>query len=667
MELYARNIRRSHLALAVTALLIILLLQLTFSIRRESQTWDEACHIFAGYNYWKNGNFGDNPEHPPLVKLVATAPLLRLPLKVPAHPGAFSKEEDFITATQFVYSNDAETILFRSRMGSAFFTLLLALLVFAAAREMFGDIPALIALALFAFEPNILAHGAVVATDMGMSCFVLASVYAFYRYVKKPTPSRLVAAGIAAGLGLATKHSAILIFPMLFALAVFELIRGPETLHEGRARQAKRLIGAIAVVGIVSVVILWSCYGFHFAPHSGANASGRFAEQVGHLKNPIQKELILAAGRWHLLPQPYLYGLADVGLTAEFSHSFLLGKVYPHGRWDYFPVAFAIKTTLGLLILLALLPYALARVKVNRWREFAFIALPAAIYFVIAVASSMNIGVRHILPIYPLLMLLAGWGAWLLIQRQRRWLYVVGILLLWNVVSSLRTYPVYLAYSNELWGGPSQTYRHLSDSNADWGQQLKAVKKYLDSRQVRNCWFAYFSAVVVEPTYYGVNCRPLTTIASVWLRPKIDVPASIDGPVLISASVLSGYEFGPGALNPYDQFQHIRPTAVIENGVFVFDGHFDISLAAALNHTTRARLAIQANDLQDALSEAQAAVALAPQSLQAQAQLGDVLRRLQRTEESRTAFQKALTSAETIGPEFQIGWIPGLKAAIQGR
>lgn len=152
-----------------------------------------------------------------------------------------------------------------------------------------------------------------------------------------------------------------------------------------------------------------------------------------------------------------------------------------------------------------------------------------------------------------------------------------------------------------------------------------------------------------------------------WLQPSIEVPASVDGPVLISAGVLSGYEFGPGELNPYDQFQHIRLTAVIEDGLFVFNGHFDI-LLAALNHVTRAELAVQGKHLDEALSEAQAAVALAPCSVQAQAELGDVLRQLNRPEESRQAFQKALDAAETIQPEFQSGWIPGLKrVALQGR
>jgi Dolichyl-phosphate-mannose-protein mannosyltransferase len=658
------NPSRGLQATGVACLLLVLALQLVLSARRESQTWDEACHIFAGYNYWKNANFGDNPEHPPLVKLLATLPLLRLPLNVPPHPGVFSKEEDFLTATQFVYSNDAEMILFRTRMAAALLTLLLALLVFAAAKEMFGPIPAFIALTLLVFEPNILAHGAVVTTDVGFSCFLLATVYAFYRYVKKPTAGRLALTGLAAGLGLATKHSAILIPPILLVLALCEVVRGDagsDNVRAGRSTQAFRLLGAIVIIGIIAVAVLWAFYGFHFHPKAEVDAGTRVVEYAGRLKSPVQAKMIQTAVRWLLLPQSYLYGLADVGFTADFSHTYLLGKVYPHGVWLYFPVAFAIKTTLGLLILLALVPLSLARSRIEHWRELLFLIVPAAIYFGMAMASGMNIGVRHILPVYPFLMILAAWGAWRLIQRQRRWAYVVALLLLWNVVSSARTFPVYLAYSNDLGGGPSQTFKYLSDSNADWGQQLWAAKKYLNGRQVKNCWFAYFADVVVEPAYYGVPCKPLTTIASVWLQPSIEVPASIDGTVLISAGTLSGYEFGPGDLNPYDQFLRLQPTAVIEDGLFVYDGHFEIPLAAALNHVTRAQLAVAANHLEEALTEAQAAVALAPQSVQAQAELGDVLRRLQRPEESRAAFRKALDAAQTIHPEFQSGWLPGLK------
>jgi tetratricopeptide (TPR) repeat protein len=190
------------------------------------------------------------------------------------------------------------------------------------------------------------------------------------------------------------------------------------------------------------------------------------------------------------------------------------------------------------------------------------------------------------------------------------------------------------------------------------------VKKYLDGRQVTNCWFAYFGQVVIEPSYYGIPCKPLTTIASVWLQPWIDVPASIDGPVLISAGVFSGYEFGPDALNPYDQFQKIQPSAVIEHGVFVFDGHFDIPLASALNHVTHAQLLAKQQHIEEALSEARIAVALSPESLQTQAQLGFLLMQMNRSDEAHTSLQKALTLAETIHPEFQEGWAPGLRSAL---
>jgi 4-amino-4-deoxy-L-arabinose transferase-like glycosyltransferase len=657
--------RRGPLTGAVVALLVILLLELALSIRRETQTWDEACHVFAGYSYWTRGDFAMNPEHPPLVKLLATVPLLTLSLQVPPHPKVFSKEEDFTSATQFVYSNDAEKILFRTRMTAAMLTLLMAVLLFVAAREMLGPIAALIGLALFVLEPNILAHGALVTTDMGLSCFLFATVYAFYRYVKQPSVAKLAITALAAGLALATKHSGILVFPILVVLALLEVTRRIGSANGSRARRALRLAGTITAIAAITVALLWASYGFHLHPRPGVDSQARVAEYASRLHHPVQAKLITAFVRWHLLPEPYLYGLADVGFTADFSHTYLFGKVYPHGQWFYFPVAFVIKSTLALLVLLLLVPVAIALNRMDRGRELLFLIIPATIYFAVVLTSGMNIGVRHILPIYPFLMVLAGWAAATLIQRRRQWACLVVLVLVFDVISSVRAFPVFLAYSNELWGGPSRTYKYLSDSNVDWGQQLKATKQYLDGRQVKQCWFAYFAEVVADPTYYGIPCKPLTTIASVWLQPSIDVPTSIDGPVLISAGVLSGYEFGPGALNPYDQFQKLRPTAVIEHGIFVFDGHFEIPLAAALNRVTQAQLLAQSNHLDEALSEAEIAVKLAPDSLQTQAQLGFILMQLKRPDEARTALQRALTLAQTVHPEFREDWVQGLKSSLR--
>jgi len=651
----------------IVFLLIVLALELSLSVRRETQTWDEACHIFAGYSYWTRGDFAMNPEHPPLVKLLAALPLLSMPLKVPAREKLFSKEEDFISARQFVYSNDAERIMFRARMIAALFTLALAVLLFLAAREMFGFLPALLALTLFVFEPNILAHGALVTTDMGLSCLLFATVYAFYRYLKKPSGGRLMLVGLAAGLSLAAKHSAILIFPIVIALAVCELwtTRTHSYSKAATCPNPARMAGVLVVVALMAIFILWASYGFHFHPRRGVDAEAPVAGYAARLTSPLQKKLITESAHWRLLPEPYLYGLADVGITAGFSHTYLFGKVYPHGQWFYFPAAFLIKSTITLMMFLLLLPFAIVLRDSKHRREFWFLSIPPAIYFAVAISSGMNIGVRHILPIYPFLMILAGWAAAQFVRHRRRWAWIVVVIIAFGVVSSLRAFPTYIAYSNELWGGPANTYKYLSDSNVDWGQQLKSVKAYLDQRHVKNCWFAYFAGVVADPEYHGIPCKPLTTIATAWLQPAIEVPASIDGPVLISAGVLSGYEFGPGALNPYDQFQRLSPTAVIEHGVFVFDGHFAIRLASALNHVTRAQLLDGSGHLDQALAEAQTAVALSPDSVQTQTELGIILAKLNRPDDARQAFQQALTQATTVHPEMQSGWVPGLRDALK--
>lgn len=658
--------RQRLFAATATSLLVILALELTLTIRRETQTWDEACHIFAGYRYWTRGDFAMNPEHPPLVKLVAAAPLLPLHLQGPERKDLFSKEEDFLTATQFVYSNNAEQILFRTRMAVSLFCIGLAVLVLAAAREMFGKTAALIALTLFVFEPNILAHGWEVTTDTGFSCFLLATVYAFYRYVKQPSPRRLIIVGVAAGLALATKHSAILVFPILIVLAAAELwVRRHKSPAETSSLGVAKLAGTLILSAVIAIAVLWTAYGFHLHPQRGVSAEARVVQYAEDLHSPIQKKLIAEAARWHLLPESYLYGLADVGYVVGFSHSYIFGRVYPHGVWFYFPAAFLIKSTLSLLLLLLLVPFAIAFRGARYRRELAFLIIPAAIYFLVAVLSTLNIGIRHILPVYPFLVILAGWGAAELIRAKRKLAYAVAFVLAFGIFSSLRVFPVYLAYANELWGGPANTYKYLSDSNADWGQQLKSVKQYLDQRHVKNCWFAYFGDVVADPKYYGIPCKPLTTIASTWLQESMDVPASIEGPVLISAGVLSGYEFGPDELNPYDQFTRLRPSAVIEHGVFVFDGHFDIPLASALNHLTQSQLQQQAGHLDQALTEAQTAVQLAPNSMQTQARLGFLLMQSGRQEEGRRALQRALTIAQTVKPDLQSSWtVTAVKSAL---
>jgi hypothetical protein len=281
------------------------------------------------------------------------------------------------------------------------------------------------------------------------------------------------------------------------------------------------------------------------------------------------------------------------------------------------------------------------------------LSIPPVVYLLVAMNSGTNIGVRHILPVYVFLAALAGGAAWALIDRSRKWAYVVVVLLLLHVASSARTFPYYIPYSNELWGGPGNTYKVLSDSNIDWAEQLKETKQYLDAHQIKDCWFAYFGEGIAEPRYYGIPCKPLPTVETLWLNERIASPASVDGTVLMSATVLTGFEFGPGKLNPYEQFKNIQPKDVIGHGVFVFEGHFDVPLAAALGHIQNAQNLLAANKTDSALSEAQSAIALAPESVSARVVFGDALTAAGRKDEARAEYEHGLQLAKTIEPEFQ--------------
>ncbi len=662
--------RRPWVIIGVVVLVAIFWMQLALSVHRNSFTWDEDDHIYAGYMSWKHGDFGLNPEHPPLVKLVAALPLLHLPVKVPALQNRFFKLEGFLGGKEFFFMNDADGMLFRARLAASILTVCLAVLVFLAAREMFGTGAGFIALGLLAFDPNFLAHGAVVGTDAGLSCFLFASTYAFYRYEKAPSTGRLLLAGLATGLALATKHTAILVFPMLVILAIYEVFRrenptAGRTPGDGKGKRVLRLAGALVLISVISVGVLWAFYGFRYEPRANHLAMNPpYSEFVKSLSRPRDVWLLSSTAHFHLLPESYLYGLADVRNMSDFYTSYIFGKIYPKGVWFYFPAAFVIKSSLSFLILLGLAVWAIASRQFSAWREILFLSIPPAFYLLVAMVAGMNIGLRHILPMYAFLFVLVGGAAWALIKAHRRWAYAIAVLLLFQMISTTRTYPAYMAYANELWGGPTQTYKYLTDSNVDWAQQLKATKRYLDSRGVKDCWFVYFGEGVIDYSYYGIPCKPLPTPDAMWTGEVAQAPPVIDGPVLISAGCLSGWEFGPGALNPYEQFKSLTPTAVIDYGVFVFDGRFEIPLAASISHSHKAQQLLAAKQLPEALAEAQQALALAPNAVRPNALLGAIYTAMDQPEQGRGYYQKALHLAKTVEPEFQGGWIAGLEEKL---
>jgi 4-amino-4-deoxy-L-arabinose transferase-like glycosyltransferase len=659
---------RNYGVAGAALLLLVFLTELTLSVRQQSLSWDEGDHIFAGYMSWKKADFGINPEHPPLVKALATIPLLAMNLKVPPPKGLASfKDEAYFDGRDFIFGSgdesQADRIIFRARMTAAILSLLLALLVFLAACEMFGVNGALFALTLLVFEPNIIAHGAYVTTDMGVSCFMFASIYALYRYVKSPSWGRLIVLGLATGFALASKHSGVLLLPMGAALILTE-IAWPETTSVKRKATALHLTGAFCAASLIAIIVLWAFYGFRYAARPGGVAlSPSLVEYAQGLKG-LEPRIYLALARWHILPESYLYGMVDIRLISNFFSTYIFGKVYAHGVWFYFPAAFIIKSTAAFMGLLLLAGFAIATRQFPRRREIFFLTIPPVLYLLIATGTGLNIGARHILPMYPFLSVLIGGVVVSLANINRRWAYVAGLLLAWHIASASRAYPVYIAYSNEFWGGPSNTYKYLTDSNTDWGQQLKAVKKYMDNRGVKDCWFAYFVEPSIHFSAYGIPCKPLPTANSGWTHYQVDTPETIRGPVLISAGTLTGYEFGSNLLNPYREFQKLQPVAVIEDGVFVYDGTFDMRFASALGHVTRAIDLTASKKLESALAEAQTAAQIDPHELQAQMILGDTLTGLGRTLEAKSAYQNALEIARRMEPSAQADWVPQIQKKL---
>ena len=532
---------------------------------------------------------------------------------------------------------------------------------------MFGTGAGLITLVLIVFEPNLLAHGAMVTTDTGAACFLLASIYAFYRYVKSPSWGRIALLGIAAGAFFITKHSAVLLPPMLILLAITELLRRRQPGNESRLREAVRFAVTFLIAGVLAWAIVWIGYGLRYSARpAGMQINPPLERTLANL-SPVEGKAIATMARWKLLPESWLYGLADVRSVANVWPSFVFGKIYAHGVWFYFPVAFVIKATLTTLIFLPLIVYAIATRSLRGWREILFLSLPPALYFCISMTSKLNIGIRHILLVFVFVLILAGGAAWSLICKDRRWALPIGALILFHVVSSLRAFPTsYIAYANELWGGPADIHKYLTDSTTDWGQQLKAVKRYVDVHGIQQCWFAYTAEPAIPFRAYGIPCKPLPTMDTFWFGLKLDTPPVIQGPVFFSHIPLTFYEAGSSVLSPYREFMRRKPTAVIENGVFIYDGTFEVPYAAAFDHAVKSGYLLEQHQPEQALAEAQAGIALAPDSMQSLMALGDAQKALQKNAEARITFEKALALVRTMEPTAQEVWSPRVQKKLAG-
>ena len=645
-------------------LIILQMILVAIIVHGESLTFDEGNHIFAGYMMWHTGDYGLNPEHPPLVKLVATLPLLLEKLWVPPLQQRMFKGEAYLDGRDFMERNDGpgQRLLFRMRLAAGVFAVGLSVMVFLMGSELFGKSAGLLALLLVVFEPNVLANSDLVTTDVGVACFFLATIYCFYRYARQPSVIRLLLTGLAAGLALASKHSGILLAPMLLGLALVEIgCVEPER----RKQMAGTLFGGLAAIVLIAVVVLWAFYGFRYAARPAGLVMNPTLSQYAAPLTGVNSWVIGHLANWRLLPESYLMGLTDIHYAAQQYAIFLLGHDYPHGVWWYFPVALSIKTTLGLIGLVVLAGIALDSRRLRQRRELAYLFVPGAIYLAAAIASGMNIGTRHVLFLYPLAALLAAAGLIALAQHSRLWLCIGGGLVAFHVLSALAVFPAEMAYGNEAWGGTANTHKYLSDSSVDWSQQLPYVKQWVDAHPGEECWFAYSAYPDLRPQAYGIPCHPLPTAHTGREFLPDDVPETIHGYLLLSADDLEACDWPSDQLNVFERFRWMPMAEQIDHSVFVYHGDFDVHEAAALAAVQKSKILLRQKKPAEALVAAKQAVALQPENLLAQTALGNAQTASGDKDSARAAYELALAAAHRLEADAQPLYVPDLERKLQ--
>jgi hypothetical protein len=657
---------RYGVAVAVVVLLLTMVVEVGLSTRQQSPSWDEGDHIYAGYMNWMNGEYTLNPEHPPLVKLVATLPLVPLDLKTAPRQGRYFKDEAYFGGRELIFRNDpkyggkysSDTLLFRVHMAALTFGVLLAGTLFFAGQEMFGTAAGLIALALLVFDPSILANAPYVTTDTGAACGFFATVYTFYRFVKQMTWKRAAVCGLVLGLALAAKHSTIVLFPLLTMLAAGEIAVRWKKSGKLPTILIKNTAIGLGIIGAIALFVLWGMYSFRFHMHPSGVSMAPLNVEVRPLSAPM-RWFILFCAHYHLLPESYLFGLVDVQGVGEAWPTYYMGKVYAHGIWYYFPTVLAVKWTVGTLATIALAIWVFASGKIRQTREILFLAFPAAFYLAIAMAGPLNMGERHILPIFPFIFVLLGAaGAWLM-KRSKQWAIAIIFLVAAHAAESLSAFPNYIPFGNALWGGPANTHKYFSDAAVDWAQQLKWTKQWLDEHNIKECSIVYFAAPFLMPSDYDIPCKLLPTFDTNYIQ-EIEVPQVVKGPILISYGDLGGYEFGTWVRNPYEMFNRRKPDAVIMNSIAVFYGDYAIPDATAMAYIRRATRAMK-SDPAAALSAARTAVSLVPNGFDANRALGDALAANSDLEGAKAAYRVVMGRLPEMEPSAQQRWRPMLE------
>jgi hypothetical protein len=510
------------------------------ALDEKSPTFDEPSHLTSGYSYWVKNDYRLGPENGLLPQRWAALPLLMSrPRFVPAEAASWQRGMEGRAATEFFYhlGNDPEQMLQQGRVMMAMVGAALCLLIYRCSRDLFGAIGGLLSEMMAVLDPTLLAHTALVTSDVMAAFFFTAAIWTVWQMLIRFTPGRIAWACLSvSGLFLA-KLSALMFLPMLALLCAIRLCSrdpikvsfGNRTASISNKWHKAFLMGCVcALLCAVVMLSIWAAFGFRFSAvfEDGNSRQTADAQWEYNITPESSFDHALVWSRNHrLLPEAYLLGLACVHKHSAGRPAFLDGEWSVVGFRSFFPRAFLYKTTVALMGLIILGGAA----AVMRWRRRS-LADPSStaalirrdlvrltpfwilmlVYGGFALASSLNIGVRHLLPIYPSLFIVCGAGAFLLQgSRVKMGTLAVGLVFVCQLAESFAVRPDYLCYFNQLAGGSQNGYRHLVDSSYDWGQDLPGLKQWLAANVPpaarSRVYLGYFGSA--DPGWYGIEAR----------------------------------------------------------------------------------------------------------------------------------------------------------------
>ncbi|MFH1366718.1 MAG: glycosyltransferase family 39 protein [Patescibacteria group bacterium] len=561
----------------------------------DSQTIDEGVHISAGYSYWLTGDFRINPEHPPLFKLLSAVPLLFYGLDLPINDQSWANYNEWDFGRQFLYHNTkpADSIIFLARLFPIILGIILGYYIYKWVKELLGrPWPGIFALFLFALSPNFLAHSHLVTTDVPLTLFFFLSIYYFGHYIKKPNGKNLFLAAFSFALAMLVKYSAAILIPILLILYIFYRFFG----RPANQLSFKKIFKVILVYFLVTACLTLIFYAFEFKKplddprvvrlyqereeviKDGAEKDQPFFTRplikYGGPDQPIGKILYRFAEKIPVPAYTYWRGLFSVLSHNAFGHgSFLLGKASNQGWWYYFIVAFLVKTPLPTLILFFIGIFLILFYLIKKiWRlksfrktfegipfDYFVISVPPFIYFFWSLTSHINLGVRHIFPIYPFVFMISAWTFNYIFKKSRIniiYVFIPVIVGTTYLLICFYNFPYYLSYFNEAVGGSSNGHNILSDSNLDWSQDVKRLKYFLEKNKIDNFYSYIFRSLVTHYYLKGELRMPNNQ--------EIEESGIKKGYYVISANVL----FDP-TLN-YNWLKYYTPIARIGYSIYVY-------------------------------------------------------------------------------------------------